>query len=253
MSASALASQRVLSWTGNLGRIAWRSLQVAIAVAVVVVPFAYAVTGVHHEVQMAAGCALAVGVGISLRARERIGRSAGILVGTVTGMVAALLAGLIPGDAIASLVPPLVALAIGLVDGLGTSRLRGYREAGVEALIMAGLIGVGLLPVIGLIWAIRCFVAAPLTALIAGALTDSPETRRFARPPVLLLLASLAAVAVAMQGFASEDVGAGVPLADTLAGAVVSVATLLIAVPAVVFLAARAGAVWLQPRLRVYQ
>ena len=55
----------------------------------------------------------------------------GTLIGTVVGMVAALLAGLIPRYTIASL----LALAVGLVDGLGTSRLRGCREAGIEALI----------------------------------------------------------------------------------------------------------------------
>ena len=233
--------------------MAWRSLQVAVAVAVVVVPFAYAVSGAHHDVLMAAGCGLAVGIGISLRTCERTGRSAGILVGTAVGMAAALLAGLIPGNAIGSLVPPLVAFAVGLVDGLGTSRLRGYREAGIEALVMAALIGIGLLPVIGLTWAIRCFVAAPVTALIAGALSDSPGGRRFARPRTLVVLASLAAIAVAMQGIAGEDIGRGVPLADALVRAVASVTTLLIAVPAVVFLLARAGAVWLQPRLQVYQ
>ena len=79
------------------------------------------------------------GIGISLRTRERIGRSAGALVGTVAGMVAARLAGLIPGNAIGSL----GAFALGLVDELGTSRLRGYREAGIEALIVTGLVGVG--------------------------------------------------------------------------------------------------------------
>ena len=64
--------------------------------------------------------------------------SAGILVGTVTGMVAALLAGLIPGNAVGSL----VAVA------LGAARLRGYRDAGIEALI-------------GSVWAIRCRRCAP--------------------------------------------------------------------------------------------
>ena len=253
MSFPAVASPRVRSLAATLARMAWRSVQVAVAVAVVVVPFAYAVSGAQHDVLMAAGCGLAVGIGISLRTRERIGRSAGILVGTAVGMVAALLAGLIPGNAIGSLVPPLVAVAVGLVDGLGASRLRGYREAGIEALIMAGLIGVGLLPVIGLTWTIRCLVAAPLIALIAGALTDGPGERRFARPPALLVLASLAAVSVAIQGIASERAERGVPLADALTGAVVPVATLLVAAPAIVFLVARAGAVWLQPRLQVYQ
>ena len=149
--------------------------------------------------------------------------------------------------------PPLVALAVCRVDGLGTARLRGYREAGIEALIMVGLIGAGLLPVIGLIWTMKCFVVAPLTALIAGALTGNPDARRVGRPPVLLVLASLAAIGVAMQGLASQDIGTGGPIADALARAVVSVATLLIGVPAIVFLVARAGAVWLRPRLQVSQ
>ena len=99
----------------------------------------------------------------------------------------------------------------------------------------------------------KCFVVAPLTALIAGALTGSPDARRVGRPPVLLVLASLAAIGVAMQGLASQDIGTGGPIADALARAVVSVATLLIGVPAIVFLVARAGAVWLRPRLQVSQ
>ena len=60
---------------------------------------------------------LAAGIGISLRTRERSGRSAATLVGTVVGMVAALLAGLIPSCPIGSF----LVLAVGLVDGLGTS------------------------------------------------------------------------------------------------------------------------------------
>ena len=60
---------------------------------------------------------LAAGIGISLRTRERSGRSAGTLVRPVVGMVAALLAGLIPSYPIGSF----LVLAIGLVDGLGTS------------------------------------------------------------------------------------------------------------------------------------
>ena len=253
MNVSATVSERVPSLSGNLGRMAWRSVQVAIAVAVVVVPFGYAVSGVHHDVLMAAGCGLVIGVGISVRTLERIGRSAGILVGTAVGMVAALLAGLIPGNGVGWLVPPLVALAVGLIDGFGTVRLRGYRDTSIEALFMAGLIGIGLLPVFGLIWSIRCIVVVPLTALLAGAMTGSSDAQRFARPPALLVLASVAAMAVALHGVASEGVARGVPLADALSSAVVSVATLLIAIPAIVFLVARAAAIWLQPRLRVYE
>ena len=61
----------------------------------------------------------------------------GTLIGTVVVMVAALLAGLIPRYTIASL----VALAVGLVDGLGTSSPARCWEAGIEALIGNDLTG----------------------------------------------------------------------------------------------------------------
>lgn len=110
---------------GNLARATWRSAQVAAALVVVLVPFAFAVTNVLLEVVMATGCGLAVGIGLGLRTGEQIGRSAGILIGTVTGIATVLLAGLMPGTAVIWIVPPLLALAVGMVDGLGTSRLRG--------------------------------------------------------------------------------------------------------------------------------
>ncbi len=121
---------------GNLARATWRSAQVAAALVAVLVPFAFAVTNVLFEVVMATGCGLAVGIGLSLRTGEQIGRSAGILIGTVTGIATVLLAGLFPGTAVIWIVPLLLALAVGMVDGLGTSRLREYREAGKEALII---------------------------------------------------------------------------------------------------------------------
>ena len=163
--------------------MAWRALQVAVPVGVVVVPFAYAVTGVHSDVLLAAGCGLAVGIGLSLRMRERIGRSAGVLVGTAAGIAAALLAGLVPGNGVMWLVPPLVALTIGLVDGLGPSRLQGYRSAGVETLAMSILIGAGLLPALGLAGLLSCVLVTPPTALVAGALTAGRAARRSVRKP----------------------------------------------------------------------
>ena len=78
------------------------------AAAVVVVPLGDAASaGAHHDGLMAAG-------------RISCGRHRHEA-GTVVGMVVALLAGLIPSYAIGSL----LALVVGLVDGLGTSRLRG--------------------------------------------------------------------------------------------------------------------------------
>ena len=238
---------------GRLLRRAWRSSHVAVFVGVIVVPFAYAVTGVHNDVLLAAGCGLAVGVGLGLRMREGIGRSAGVLVGAVAGMAAALLAGLVPGNGVMWIVPPLVALAIGLVDGLGTARLHGYRDAAVETLAMSTLIGAGLLPALGIGGLLSCFLVTPPTALIAGSLTGGPAGRRFSRLPLLLALGSVAVLGFGVDGVMHEGLRGGQPRADALLRAAVTVPMAMVAIPTGVFLAARAAANWLQPRLEVYR
>ena len=238
---------------GRLLRRAWRSSHVAVSVGVIVVPFAYAVTGVHNDVLLAAGCGLAVGVGLSLRMREGIGRSAGVLVGAVAWAAAALLAGLVPGNGVMWIVPPLVALAVGLVDGLGTARLHGYRDAAVETLTMSGLIGAGLWPALGLGGILSCFFVTPPTALIAGALTLGPAGRRFPRPPLLLALGSAAVLGFGIDGVMHEGLRGGQPRADALLRAAVTVPLAMVAVPIAVFAAARAAANWLRPRLEVYR
>ena len=248
-----IARRLGLALTGELLQLAWRSLQVAVPVGIVVVPFAYAVTGVHNDVLLAAGCGLAVGVGLNLRMRERIGRSAGILVGTVAGMAAALLAGLVPGNGVVWLVPPLVALAVGLVDGLETIRLQGYRDAAVETLAMSVLIGAGLLPALGLGGLLSCVLVTPPTALIAGAFTAGRAGRHPARPLLILTLGSLAVLAYAVDGVMHEGLRGGLLRRDALLNAALSVPVAMVAVPIGVFLAARAAAIWLQPRLRIYR
>ncbi len=237
----------------RLVRRAWCSLQVAVAVSVVVVPFAYAVTAVHNDVLLGAGCGLAVGVGLSLRVRGRMGRSAGILVGVLAGMTAALLAGLVPGSGVIWIVPPLVALAVGLVHGLGTPLLHGYRNAVVETLTMSSLIGAGLLPALGIGGLLSCFLVTPPTALIAGVLAGSPDGRSFARPPVLLALGAVAVVAYAIDAVMQEGMRNGRPQADALVHAAVTVPLATVVIPIAIFLSARAAAIWLQPRLQVYR
>ena len=250
---SQITRERVPAWSGSLVRTAGRSVLIAVPVVSVVVPFAYAVTAVHNDVLLAAGCGLAVGVGLGLRMRERIGRSAGALVGTVAGMAAALLAGLVPGNGVMWIVPPLVALAVGLVDGLGTSRLRGYRDAAVETLTMSTLIGAGLLPALGVGGLLSCFLVTPPTALIAGAFVAGRAGWGFARPPLLLALGSLAVLAYAVDGVMHEGVRGGLPRTEALVNAAVMVPAAMVAVPIGVFRAARAAAVWAQPRLQVYR
>ena len=178
----------------------WRSVQVAVAVAVIVVPFGYAITGVHNYVLLGAGCGFAIGVGVSLRLGGRNGISTGILVGSFAGMAAPLLAAFIPGlDGPFIFAPPLVALTVGLVDGLGTSRLRGYREASLEALTVCALAGAGLLPALGPP-AVTAFIIFPAVALVAGYFNCDSEGRRHSRPPAALMLGALAALALTFVG-----------------------------------------------------
>lgn len=144
---------RLAAAARSVRRAVWRSAQIAAAILAVSVPFGFAATGEVVEVTMGAVCGVAVGVGLGLRLGERNGRSVGILVGSALGAAATLLASraaLSPGW----LVPPLLALALGLMDGLGSARLRGYREALRESLLISLVLGFGALfgrlPVSGL-------------------------------------------------------------------------------------------------------
>ncbi len=223
--------------------VIWRSVQVAVAVAVIVVPFAYAVTGVHREVLIAASCGFAIGVGLSLRMGERGGRSTGILIGSAVGILTALAMGVSTdmSGAFAIAAPVLVPLALGLIDGLGPSRLSGYRETSVLALMLTALLGFGFLPVFGFsVLALLLFV--PQNAVIAGYFNRNPEGRLHSRPPLWLLLVLLATVVIAFT--------IGVRQSGWLQ-ALLQVSLVFI-IPAAVFLAARACATWMKPRLDVY-
>ena len=240
-------------WLSALTRVVRRAVLVAVTVAVVVVTFGYAVTGVHDDVLTGAGSGLAIGVGLSLRMGERNGLSVGILVGWAAGIVNTLFAGLLPGNALGPIIVPTLALAIGLVDGLGASRLRGYREAVLESLTMSVLLGIGLLPALyavsptlytyALVISLGC---VPQNALVAGYFNRDREGRRYSRPPAWLILGVFVAVVLLV---AVDQVGSE----STLPISVVSIVVFTLFVVPAFFLAARALSVWLQPRLRVYQ
>ena len=235
-----------------VSRAVWRSVQVAVAVAVIVVPFGYAITGVHNYVLLGAGCGFAIGVGVSLRLGGRNGISTGILVGSFAGMAAPLLAAFIPGlDGPFIFAPPLVALTVGLVDGLGTSRLRGYREASLEALTVCALAGAGLLPALGPP-AVSAFIIFPAIALVAGYFNCDSEGRRHSRPPAALMLGALAALALTVVASMLEFRQQALPLVEAAVWASGISITGMALVPVGVFLSARAFAVWLQPRLQMY-
>ncbi len=248
-----ITQSRVQARAAMVARLVLRAAWVAVPVGVVVIPFAYAVTAVHNDVLLAGGCGLAVGVGLNSRMRAGIGRSAGILVGALAGCAAALLAGLVPGNGVMWIVPPLVALSVGLVDGLRTSGARGYRHAVVETLTMSGLIGAGLLPALGVGGLLSCFLVTPPTALIVGVLAARPAGHPVGWPPLPLTFGSVAVLGFAIDRVTREGLRNGQPGGEALVNAAVSVPTAMLAVPIVLFLVARAAAVWMQPRLQVYR
>ena len=233
-----------------LALVAWRSLQVAAAVLVVVVPFGYAITEAHNYVLMGAGCGVAVGVGLCLRMGEGNGRPTGILVGSLLGAVMALIGG---GQDFAYgagvYVPPIFGLGVGLLDGLGTQRVRTYREASLESLVMSVLLALGVAPALGPQGVAAALLLMPTVALIVGFLSRNAAGRRYSRPPALLLAGSLG---VYFSLFAIELLSRlPVPVAEVFVGLGV-IAMVQFAFPTVTFLCGRAAAAWLEPRLRVY-
>ena len=144
-----------------------------------------------------------------------------------------------------------MALTVGLVDGLGTSRLRGYREAGFESLTVCALAGAGLLPALGRS-AVAVFLIFPAVALAAGYFNRDAEGRRHSRPPAALMLGALAALALTVVVSMLELRQQSVTLIEAgMWTAAISI-TGMVVVPVGVFLSARAFAVWLQPRLQTY-
>lgn len=242
----------------TFGRLAWLCARIAVGVAVVVVPFGYAITGVHKDVLMGAGSGLAFGIGLGLRMGQRSGLSTGILIGSVAGLITALLAGLIPQDGTLFIVPPVVALAVGLIDGIAPTVHSGYRRAVLESLTMSVLLGLGLLPGLGHSGLVSSLMVMAPTALIAGSYGQIVARRRY-RPPVLLILGSLAVwtalvflVAQEYERYGSEVHINDVPISYVTV-ATIYIIVFMIIVPIATFLAGRAAAVWFQPRLRVYR
>ena len=240
----------------------WPAAGIAVAVAVVVVPFGYAITGLHNDVLMGAGCGVAIGVGVALRGRSPGGPWTGILIGSIVGMASALIAGLLQGNPWGYLVPPVLALSVGLIRVRG-ARLSGYREMSRETFIASILLSVGLLPAliamgvfshpegmnlnrILLPWMPVGLV--PVMALIAGLLSHGHDGWRDTRPPALLLAGAALPVALLIFMFATGRVDPGIRIWQMAASILLSIFVL----PAAAFLVGRLAITWLEPRLRVY-
>ena len=235
-------------------QLTWLAVRIAAAVALVVVPFGYAITDVRFDVLIGAGCGCAIGVGVGLRGGSRNGLWTGILIGSIVGMIAALIAGVVPGNPWVLLVVPVLALAVGLINGLGRSAFSGYRHVCRETLIMSVLLALGLFPALlqgGFIDAlgpsIVTVLLTPLIALVAGLLSQRREGWHDARPPRSLVLGAVGVVALilVLGTVEGEFRGAGIE-------EIVLQLLLMVLFPAAGFLLGRAVTTWLQPRLRVY-
>lgn len=238
-------------------RLVWRAIRIAAAVALVVVPFGYAITEVHQEVLMGAGCGLAIGVGIGLRGGAQASPWMGILIGSIVGISTALIAGVAPWDGFGVLVPPILALAVGMHDGLRETSFSRYRDMSRETFILSVLLALGLFPVLvttqGLASTVFPLVCMPWIALISGLLSHRREGWQDTRPPRLLVLSAVLLFASLLFLSVSEQVGYGLTLRIVPILQFVAILGLaLAAVPAATFLLGRVVIVWLQPRLRVY-
>ena len=244
-------------------RLIWLAVRIAAAIAIVVVPFGYAVSGVQTDVLVGAGCGLAIGVGVGLRGGSASHPWTGVLVGSIVGMAAVLIAGTLPQGGWGALILPVLALAVGLIDGFGGSSISGYRDLLRETLIVSALFALGLVPVTmassrldaggaPAMLPLMPIVCVPLVALTAGLLSRRRAGWRDARPPRLLLLITLALfVAMALLSAAETSIR-GVSQGVVILMNVVFATVVLVVLPAGAFLLGRAAITWLQPRLRVY-
>lgn len=245
-----------------MSRWIWPMVGMAVAIAVVVVPFGYAITGLHTDVLMGTGCGVAIGVGVALRGRSPGGTWTGILIGSIVGIASALIAGLLPGNPWGYLVPPILALAVGLIRIQG-ARLSGYREMSRETFIASILLSVGLLPALiamgvfshpdGMnlnraLLPVMPVLYVPVMALIAGLLSHGHDGWRDTRPPALLLLSAALPLALLIFMFATGRLDPGIRIWQIVTTILLSV----FIVPAAAFLVGRLAITWLEPRLRVY-
>ena len=238
----------------------WLAVRIAASIALVVVPFGYAITGVHRFVLMGVGCGVAFGVGVGLRGSSRSGAGTGILVGSMVGIATVAIGGVSPLKGPGIIVPPVLALAVGLIDGLRGSSLSGYREAMRETTIVSVLLALGFVPsLVATDPKIPGFAVAPLMCmpwivLVAGLLSRHREEWLDARPPRALILSAVALFVLLFLLLADEKMGQGRFTWDIVSVLrnIGDLSLMLIASPAAAFLLGRAAITWLQPRLRVY-
>ena len=145
------------------------------------------------------------------------------------------------------ILPPVFALAVGLIDGLGQVALTGYREVIREVFIVSALVFVGFLAAPSII-PVETIFLAPWIALLVGLLCHRRKGWRDARPPRLLVLGGVAVFALTVLGLLVEMEG----FPNRVRYMAWMVPLTMIATPAAAFVAGRAAIIWLGPRLQVY-
>ncbi len=260
----------ILAWlvprTETVASLSWLAVRITVIVALVTVPFGYAITDVHTDVLMGAGCGVAIGVGVGVRGGSRSGPWTGILIGSIVGIVAALLAGLIAGNPFGRLVPPVLALAVGLIYGLRGSDLLSYRDIFRESFVLAVLLALGLLPAwivqgafsdrfggTGVILIFAVLLMSTGTALVAGLFSYRRVGWQNARPPLVIVVGAVLIVALIIAGmysgvFSDAAGFSGVTLALVTGRMILELSVLTVAA----FLIGRWVMTWIEPRLRVY-
>ena len=171
-----------------------------------------------------------------------------------------MIAGAVPLDGWGVLILPILALAVGLIDGFSGSSLSGYRDMVRETFILSVLFALGLLPAtmalgrtsLAMVVSLMPIICVPVVALVAGMLSRRREGWRDARPPRALVLVTLALFVAGALLSAAETSVRGVSQVGVILVNVLFTSLLLLALPAATFLLGRTAITWLQPRLRVY-
>ncbi len=243
-----------------MSRPMWLAVRIAGAIALVVSTFGYAVTGNHTDVLLGVGFAVAVGVGVGLRGGSGSHPWTGILIGSVVGVVTAFLGGA-QNIGWGVILPPLLPLAVGLIDGFGRSSLSGYRDVIRETFILAVLLSLGFIPAavagdfdLAPLLAVFPLLAMPWTALLIGLLSRRREGWDGAPPPRLLVIGAvtLPVLLGLLFGFGVIREDDGFTGAIAAVWIVLNIVLSILLIPAAAFLVGRAAAVWLRPRLEVY-
>lgn len=175
------------------------AIAIILALGLIIWPFAETMSKESFHVMFIVGAALTVGVGTGLRLGSRSGIGLGIGIGAVVGLAASMVLASFEGPiGPGEIIPPIVGIAIGFIDGIGTERLRGRGTSLIVSVSIGALVGLGSVPSIG--W--QGLVAACIAGVFVGTAADmrmSPEGGWLAglrRPPLAIIMLNLLLIAL---------------------------------------------------------